>query len=72
MSHTVDVRPFCVGAMFSDRVDLGVIARLVLGKFLGVFGGANGPPLARWCRRTSGYAAVALRWMMIDTAPGPR
>ncbi|NRQ34164.1 Na+/H+ antiporter NhaA, partial [Nonomuraea sp. NN258] len=29
-----------LGAMFSDRVVLGVIAGLVLGKFLGVFGGA--------------------------------
>ncbi|WP_262379935.1 Na+/H+ antiporter NhaA [Nonomuraea sp. PA05] len=29
-----------LGAIFSDRVVLGVIAGLVLGKFLGVFGGA--------------------------------
>ncbi|MGW4800705.1 Na+/H+ antiporter NhaA [Nonomuraea sp. NPDC004297] len=29
-----------LGAILSDRVVLGVLAGLVLGKFLGVFGGA--------------------------------
>ncbi|MCF6472951.1 Na+/H+ antiporter NhaA [Nonomuraea sp. MG754425] len=36
------VRPdgSALGAILSDRVVLGVLAGLVLGKFLGVFGGA--------------------------------
>jgi Na+:H+ antiporter, NhaA family len=46
-----------LGAMFSDRVVLGVIAGLVLGKFLGVFGGA-------WLSVRLGLARLSqeLRW----------
>ncbi|MEU4572526.1 Na+/H+ antiporter NhaA [Nonomuraea sp. ATR24] len=46
-----------LGAMFSDRVVLGVIAGLVVGKFLGVFGGA-------WLAVRLGLARLSqeLRW----------
>jgi NhaA family Na+:H+ antiporter len=40
LSAGVKLDASSLGAMFSDRVVLGVIAGLVLGKFLGVFGGA--------------------------------
>ncbi|MEV0613849.1 Na+/H+ antiporter NhaA [Nonomuraea sp. NPDC050404] len=58
-----------VGAIFADRVVLGVMAGRVLGKFLGVSGGAwlpAGPGLARLS------AGAALRWMKFDTAARPR
>ncbi|MEV8636736.1 Na+/H+ antiporter NhaA [Streptosporangium sp. NPDC051023] len=46
-----------LGAMFTDRVVLGVIAGLVVGKFLGVFGGA-------WLAVRLGLARLSeeLRW----------
>ncbi|MFC4112652.1 Na+/H+ antiporter NhaA [Nonomuraea zeae] len=40
LSAGVKLDATSLGAMFSDRVVLGVIAGLVLGKFIGVFGGA--------------------------------
>ncbi|MFF4413786.1 Na+/H+ antiporter NhaA [Streptosporangium sp. NPDC001559] len=40
VSAGVTLAPEALGTMFTDRVVLGVIAGLVVGKFLGVFGGA--------------------------------
>ncbi|PZG42905.1 Na+/H+ antiporter NhaA [Spongiactinospora gelatinilytica] len=40
LSAGVPLNASAVGAIFSDRVVLGVMAGLVVGKFLGVFGGA--------------------------------
>ncbi|WP_037558595.1 Na+/H+ antiporter NhaA [Spirillospora albida] len=40
LSAGVALSPSALGAVFGDRVALGVIAGLVVGKFLGVFGGA--------------------------------
>lgn len=40
LSAGVALSPSALGAVFDDRVALGVIAGLVVGKFLGVFGGA--------------------------------
>lgn len=40
LSAGVSLSPSSLGAVFTDRIALGVIAGLVLGKFIGVFGGA--------------------------------
>jgi NhaA family Na+:H+ antiporter len=40
LSAGVPLNPSAIGAIFSDRVVVGVMAGLVVGKFLGVFGGA--------------------------------
>lgn len=40
LSAGVSLSPSSLGAVFTDRVALGVIAGLVIGKFVGVFGGA--------------------------------
>ncbi|WP_336212126.1 Na+/H+ antiporter NhaA [Nonomuraea sp. LPB2021202275-12-8] len=57
LSAGVKLDASSLGAMFSDRVVLGVIAGLVVGKFLGVFGGA-------WLSVRLGLARLAreLRW----------
>ncbi len=57
VSAGVGLGPSQLGAVFTDRVALGVVAGLVVGKFLGVFGGA-------WAAARLGLATLGedLHW----------
>ncbi|GAB3656918.1 Na+/H+ antiporter NhaA [Actinocorallia lasiicapitis] len=65
LSAGVSLSPSTIGAVFTDRIALGVIFGLVVGKFLGVFAGAYGAVKLGFARLGDGLhwrdlAAVAM------------
>jgi NhaA family Na+:H+ antiporter len=61
MSAGVSLGPSALGGVFTDRVALGVVAALVVGKFLGVLGGA-------WAATRIGLARLGERLLWRELA----